>query len=534
MKRFNDSKIMPLLLAFVLALMLSAASANADFTFGEPVNLGPTINSAGGNGAPCLSYDGLEFYFQRGEPSDMFVSRRTTPDSEWGAPVAFGPTVNTPGAYEGGASISADGLSLYFGSSSQGLFVMKRATLNDNWGTPVSLGINGYAASVSADELELYFQDATGGYGEWDVWVTTRASVDDKWGTPVNLGPTINTSYNDNWPGISPDGLVLFFASTRPGGLGSWELYMAKRATKKDPWGPPVNLGPVVNTTAWEVGAKVSWDGSTLYWHSARPGGFSSYDIWQAPIIPIVDFNGDGIIDMKDFSRLAQYWGQSQSSVDIGPMPWGDGTVDLKDLVVFSEYWLTPADPIGHWKLDEKEGWTAHDSAGAHDGFVMSANPLWRPADGRIDGALELDGIDDYVSTPFVLDPSKTNFSMFAWVKGGAAGQVIVSQINLRNWLSAEPGTGALMSNLTVGLVPQPLSSQAVITDGNWHRVGVSRDQASLILYVDGIEVAKKAQSSAPGSTGGLYIGAGKGLEAGSFWSGLIDDVRIYDRAITP
>ena len=45
---------------------------------------------------------------------------------------------------------------------------------------------------------------------------------------------------------------------------------------------------------------------------------------------------------------------------------------------------------------------------------------------------------------------------------------------------------------------------------------------------------AKDTQSEFAGSVGGLYIGAGNNLEPGSFWSGLIDDVPIYDRAITP
>jgi hypothetical protein len=53
-------------------------------------------------------------------------------------------------------------------------------------------------------------------------------------------------------------------------------------------------------------------------------------------------------------------------------------------------------------------------------------------------------------------------------------------------------------------------------------------------VSADGIEVAKDTQTSLAGSDGGLYFGAGKGLEAGTFWSGLIDDVRIYDRAVKP
>ncbi len=385
MRLFRVPMVATSFLSLCLSGGLGVPAVQADFIFGTPTNLGPTINSGPSNCAPCLSPDGLELYFQRGEPSDMLVSRRTTPDGEWGAPVAFGPTINTPGAYEGGASISADGLSLYFGSSSQGLFVMKRATLNDNWGTPVSLGINGYAASVSADELELYFQAPTGayegGYGGWDVWVTTRASADDQWGTPVNLGPTINTSYGDNWPGISPDGLVLFFASTRPGGLGNWDLYMARRATKKDPWGPPVNLGPAVNTTSWEVGAKVSWDGSTLYWHSARPGGFGSFsDIWQAPMIPTVDFNADQKVDLVDLVMLIDNWGTAKTLCDIGPMPWGDGVVDERDLRVLMESLMTPGPKASDVPCDAGLSWISPSFAQTCDVYLGTSQEAVKTA----------------------------------------------------------------------------------------------------------------------------------------------------------
>ncbi len=59
-------------------------------------------------------------------------------------------------------------------------------------------------------------------------------------------------------------------------------------------------------------------------------------------------------------------------------------------------------------------------------------------------------------------------------------------------------------------------------------------DGTDRILYVDDLEVARDAQIDLAGSDAGLYIGAGKNLEPGSFFSGLIDDVRIYDRAVRP
>jgi hypothetical protein len=52
------------------------------------------------------------------------------------------------------------------------------------------------------------------------------------------------------------------------------------------------------------------------------------------------------------------------------------------------------------------------------------------------------------------------------------------------------------------------------------------------MLYVDDVEVDKDIQANLEGSAGGLYIGAGKGIEAGNFWSGLIDDVCIRSTSL--
>jgi len=78
------------------------------------------------------------------------------------------------------------------------------------------------------------------------------------------------------------------------------------------------------------------------------------------------------------------------------------------------------------------------------------------------------------------------------------------------------------------------LSSQIVITDGNWHRIAFTWDGANRRLYVDSVLVAEDAQESLAASSGNLILGASKNMAPGSFWSGLIDDVRIYNRAVMP
>ena len=61
-------------------------------------------------------------------------------------------------------------------------------------------------------------------------------------------------------------------------------------------------------------------------------------DLWQAPIIPIVDLNSDGIVDSADMVIMVDNWGTDNSLCDIGPMPWGDGVVDVEDLIVLAEH----------------------------------------------------------------------------------------------------------------------------------------------------------------------------------------------------
>ena len=64
------------------------------------------------------------------------------------------------------------------------------------------------------------------------------------------------------------------------------------------------------------------------------------------------------------------------------------------------------------------------------------------------------------------------------------------------------------------------------------HGVGFTWDGTTRILYGYNIVVAEDTQSNLKGTSGSLYIGKSRSLELGTFWSGLIDDVRIYDRVV--
>ncbi|MGB2876983.1 MAG: protease inhibitor I42 family protein [Dehalococcoidales bacterium] len=120
-----------------------------------------------------------------------------------------------------------------------------------------------------------------GGYGREDIWVCRRQSTEDGWGPAVNLGPNVNTSTCESQPCISADGMELYFSDVspwgtpaRPGGHGGGDIWVTRRANRDDEWAVPVNLGSTINSSSMETYPNISADGLSLY--------FSDGDLWLA------------------------------------------------------------------------------------------------------------------------------------------------------------------------------------------------------------------------------------------------------------
>ena len=275
-------------------------SAEAGRIFINPISLGPTVNSSVDEWDPSISADGLELYCSSYRPgglgdADLWVARRKTKTDPWSKPVNLGPTVNSP-AGDRAPCISADGLSLYFSSERSGgygkrdLWVTRRETTSAPRGMPVNLGptvnsaMHEHSPSISTYGLTLYFAGRRTdklSSGGGDIWVTTRKTKRDPWGTPVNLGPIVNSSAWDQAPSISDDDLTLYFDSERS---GSSDIWGTTRKKTSDPWGTPIKLSPVVNAD-WEANPDISRDGSTLYFVSTRDRyGAVGSELWQVSL----------------------------------------------------------------------------------------------------------------------------------------------------------------------------------------------------------------------------------------------------------
>ncbi len=544
-------------IAAVAAVTLVSAwmgQARGDFFCSPPTRVA-NVNIANSTLGGSISADGLTLYFaaQRedgyGGTFDIYLATRSSTQDPWSQAVNIGPAISSA-AWEYTPNISPDGLSLYFssdrpgGSGGMDTWVATRPTIGSPWNTPANLGpaINSSAwdlsPRVSVDGLTLLFHSQrSGGFGGEDIWMSTRATKSDPWSTPANLGAPVNSGANDGEAALTADGLTLFFNSDRAGGSGNYDLWVTTRRTASDPWGPPRNLGKSVNSPAIEWCGSISPDGLTLYFTSDRPTAWGPCSIYQTTITPVVDFNGDGKVDGDELRTMTESLGEDVPLCDIGPTPFGDGVVDAQDLLVLAQYVAKDAtDPalVACWKLDETEGGSAQDSVGADDATLVGG-PLWQPEAGAVGGAIALDGIDDCLIAKASRDPSKAPLSVMVWVKGGLPGQVILSQAGGANWLVVDAKTGMLMTDLqSGGRTSKALKSNTVITDGLWHRIGLIWDGTTRTLCVDGVVVAQDAHDALKSAWGGLNIGGGKDLAPGTFWSGLIDDVRLYHRVVKP
>jgi hypothetical protein len=172
------------------------------------------------------------------------------------------------------------------------------------WGTPQQVaGVNTVSlegcAMQSPEGLSLYFaSNRSGGVGGLDIWVAHRSSTSGSWGTPANLGTPINSSSDELCP-TPVRGKGLFFISARPGGYGGGDIYFA-RLSPAHGWTAPVNLGGEVNSVRGEAGPSYfEADGHAFLYFSSGPDIYASEQAsdgtWgsAAPVAELNSTSGD-------------------------------------------------------------------------------------------------------------------------------------------------------------------------------------------------------------------------------------------------
>lgn len=188
-------------------------------------------------------------------------------------PVLFAPGVISTPDNERNAAFTPDGDTVYFSKRAPGgpyySAICVSARVRGTWSTPRIAPFSGRYVdmdpTIAPDGQTLVFASARGGASH--LWIVRRTSGGE-WSEPEALPSPIASDAAEGTPSFGPDG-SLYFSSNRPGGAGSFDLYVAAR--DGDRWSAPVAL-TAVNTGAAELGPAVSKDGTLLVFMSAgRP-----------------------------------------------------------------------------------------------------------------------------------------------------------------------------------------------------------------------------------------------------------------------
>jgi Tol biopolymer transport system component len=203
--------------------------------------------------------------------------------NEWDPPERVPNPVNSP-EWEDGPSISPDGNTLYF-ARGRDLDVKTYVSekIAGGWSQPIPLDINLESFPTGAPHTQdgkiLYFASVRPGVvGSGDIFVSRK--VNGKWKEVMNLGKPINTKDMESEPFISLDSRELYFASTRKGGKGNTDIWMAEKAKKE--WSEPVNLGSPVNSELEETQPFVTQDGKELYFVAVNRKGIPGPAIFKS------------------------------------------------------------------------------------------------------------------------------------------------------------------------------------------------------------------------------------------------------------
>ncbi|MCF8372058.1 MAG: carboxypeptidase regulatory-like domain-containing protein [Bacteroidales bacterium] len=279
----------------------------------------------------------LDLYFSSGGHQDKFRE-----------PVPFSDKINTK-FHEGPLSFATGQTFVYFtrnnfnkgktNLSSAGinkLSIYTACEKNDEWDEIKLFDFNNpeYSIghpSISTDGKVLYFiSDMPGGFGGTDIYVCRKLGFN--WTKPVNLGANVNTSGNEMFPFIHPDG-SLYFSSDGHVGLGGLDIFVTRYNGFK--WEHPINLKHPFNSSKDDFAYTVNKTHTIGYFSSNREGGKGGDDIYYFE---------------KNLDLLKGLKGRVISAAS--KMPIGEVNVILQDYINTDMQKLTNPEGAFDFKLD--------------------------------------------------------------------------------------------------------------------------------------------------------------------------------------
>ncbi|NQX58109.1 glycoside hydrolase family 9 protein [Paenibacillus qinlingensis] len=217
-------------------------------------------------------------------------------------------------------------------------------------------------------------------------------------------------------------------------------------------------------------------------------------------------------------------------------LPLGSHTYYIRTTDNFTDVVSTASQPgptftsttNGYWKFDEASGTSTLDASGNGRIGTLVSGPT--RGSGKVSGAIQLDGINDYVQVGWGQLSGNSARTMATWFKtSSSANATLLSWgTNASNQLS-QLG----VSSSTIGYLGSSNDLTTSLTgyaDGNWHHVAVTFDGASMKLYLDGV---LKNNKSTTLNSGVSDLNLGRSISGTGYFSGSLDQAMAVNRALT-
>ena len=192
------------------------------------------------------------------------------------------------------------------------------------------------------------------------------------------------------------------------------------------------------------------------------------------------------------------------------------------------------ANLVAHYTFDDQANPARDDSGNNNTGTLTPAapnGPTWvTGSNAKVgNGALSFDGVNDYVLTPSMAYNSI--YSISFWMKTTATASQKLFGWSFWRWCTINSPSANKITCLGTGDSSFKVTSNNAVNEGLWHHAVFTVDSSNnQILYIDGQYQTTNTHTQA-GSSGKIYIGSG--FLGGSYFNGSLDDVRIYNRALS-
>ena len=263
-------------------------------------NLGLNVNSEWPDYAPAISADESVMIFASRRPDeninpdlaedleyyeDIYISYRK--NGEWQPARNIGAPLNSL-YHNASVSLSPDGRKLFLYMDNNGGDIYESTMQEDStWSFPKALRgeVNSEflenSVTITADQQKLYFSSTRpGGYGGADLYVATK-NRNGAWINPVNLGPVINTELDEESVFVSSSGKHLYFSSNGHAGMGDLDIYRSAYNAETNEWEEPLNLGFPINSVENDIYFVLTGDEKYAYYSSLVNPNMGDQDIYK-------------------------------------------------------------------------------------------------------------------------------------------------------------------------------------------------------------------------------------------------------------